>query len=565
MYILGIWDGHDSGAAVVRDNRVLAAVNEERLSRRKLEIEFPERSIKACLDIAGITPGDIRHIAVSTSDFSKTLTRLFPALKEEYYQIRRRKKTPGTATHIKKAVKYKLTEIGPSGITRYISEIVIRKRLGMLGFRDFSLAFFDHHYCHAAAAAFCSGFSECAVLTLDGIGDGLSGTIWDFSNDKIGRVHAIPGKSSLGIFFEHVTNLMNMRELEDEGKVMALATYSYPIGDEGNPLNDFFRIKGTDVIAKYSSLKMFDELKKVLWRYPSEQFAWLAQRMLELKTTVLVSNIMKETGRRNLAVAGGVFSNVKVNMLIRELPEVDNLFVFPHMGDGGLALGAAFCANYDYCGVTKYEFGDIFWGPDFDDSVVEETLRKHGLSFVIYEDIARITAGLIASGEIVFWVQGRMEYGPRALGHRSILAPADSELIKDRLNMELKMRVWYQPFCPSILEEDSRVCFEPFTGKPDRFMTTAYRVRPEFRDRLKGVTGKDGTCRPQVVDARDGKYFSLLVELKKLTGMGVVLDTSLNLHGEPLVCSPEDAVKTFMKTNCKYMAIGNYLVEKHGK
>src|SRR5208337_503300 len=166
-----------------------------------------------------------------------------------------------------------------------------------------------------------------------------------------------------------------------------------------------------------------------------------------------------------------------------------------------------------------------------------------------HEDIARITASLIASGEIVFWVQGRMEYGPRALGHRSILAPAGSELIKDRLNMELKMRVWYQPFCPSILEEDSRSCFEPFTGRPDRFMTTAYRVRPEFRGRMKGVTGKDGTCRPQVVDAQDGKYFSLLVELKKLTGLGVVLNTSLNLHGEPLVCSPEDAVKTFIKTN----------------
>ncbi|MGD0281859.1 MAG: carbamoyltransferase C-terminal domain-containing protein [Dissulfurispiraceae bacterium] len=562
MNILGIWDGHDSGAAVVRDNRVLAAVNEERLSRRKLEIEFPERSIKACLDLIGATPGDIRHIAVSTSDFSKTLTRLFPKLKEEYYQIRRRKKTPGTATHIKKAAKYKLTEIGPSGITRYVSEIILRKRLGLLGFRDFSLSFIDHHYCHAAAAAFCSGFSECAVLTLDGIGDGLSGTISVFSNGTMERVHDIPGNSSLGIFFEHVTNLMNMRELEDEGKVMALATYSYPIDDAENPLNDFFRIKGTDITAKYSALKMFEELKKVLWRYPSEQFAWLAQRMLELRTTGLVGNIMKETGKRNLAVAGGVFSNVKANMLIRELPEVDNLFVFPHMGDGGLALGAAFCANYDCCGITKYELSDIFWGPGYDDRTVEEALRKNGLSFAMNRDIARTTAGLIATGEIVFWVQGRMEYGPRALGHRSILAPAGSELIKDRLNMELKMRVWYQPFCPSILEEDSRVCFEPFKGKPDRFMTTAYRVRPEFRGRLKGVTGKDGTCRPQMVDAWDGNYFSLLLELKKLTGIGVVLNTSLNLHGEPLVCSPEDAVKTFIKTNCKYMAIGNYLVEK---
>ncbi|MBF0558874.1 MAG: carbamoyl transferase, partial [Nitrospirae bacterium] len=140
-----------------------------------------------------------------------------------------------------------------------------------------------------------------------------------------------------------------------------------------------------------------------------------------------------------------------------------------------------------------------------------------------------------------------------------------SEVIKDRLNMELKMRVWYQPFCPSILEEDARVCFEPFTGSPNRFMTAAYRVKPEFLVRLKGVIGKDGTCRPQAVDARDGKYWQLLVQLKRLTGLGVVLNTSLNLHGEPLVCSPEDAVNTFMRTNCSYMAIGDFLVEKQEK
>ncbi|MBF0557881.1 MAG: hypothetical protein HQL08_03775, partial [Nitrospirae bacterium] len=313
MYILGIWDGHDSGAAIVSDGRVLAAVNEERLSRRKLEVEFPERAITACLDLVGARPVDINHIAVSTADFSKTLTRIFPKLKEEYYQIRRRKKAPGFASQIKKAAKYKLTEIGPSGITRYLSERVVRKRLGLPGFQDFRISFFDHHECHAAAAAFGSGFDECAVLTLDGIGDGLSGTVSVFKNGAIRRLHAISGKSSLGIFFEHVTNLMNMRELEDEGKVMALATYAYPIPDSENPLLDFFKIEGVDVRAKYGALGMYQELKKVFWRYPSEQFAWLAQRMFELKVAELVTNVMETTGQRRLALAGGAFSNIKTN------------------------------------------------------------------------------------------------------------------------------------------------------------------------------------------------------------------------------------------------------------
>lgn len=562
MYILGIWDGHDSGAAIVSDNRVLIAVNEERLSRRKLEVEFPERAIEACLAFVGASPGDIKQVAVSTADFSKTLTRIFPAMKEEYYRIRRRKKTPDFASRIKKAAKYKLTGIGPSGLTKCLSEMVVGRRLARLGFRDFGLSFFDHHYCHAAAAAFCSGYGECAVLTLDGIGDGLSGTVSVFRNGSLERVHSIPGKSSLGIFFEHVTNLMNMRELEDEGKVMALATYAHPIPDSENPLNDLFRINGIDVSAKYGALRMYRELKKVMWRYPSEQFAWLAQRMFELRVTELAANVMEATGQRNLAVAGGVFSNIKTNMLIRELPEVGSLFVFPHMGDGGLALGAAFCSNYERCGVAGYEFGDIFWGPDFNDEQIREALREKGLSFERHENIASVAARLIASDKIVFWVQGRMEYGPRALGHRSILARAGSEKIKDMLNMELKMRVWYQPFCPSMLEEDSLACLEPFTGGPNRFMTSAYRVKPEFAGRLRGVIGKDGTCRPQVVDIGAGRYWHLLAEMKRLTGLGVVLNTSLNLHGEPLVCSPRDAVNTFMKTNCSYMAIGDYLVEK---
>jgi len=559
MYILGIWDGHDSGAAIVRENRIEVAFNEERLTRRKLEVRFPEHSIKNCLQYLNNTPSAIKQIAVSSYDFSKTLARIFPGTKEEYYLIRRRKKTPGSISTIKKKAKYILTEIGPSQLTKRFSEISLKNSLKRLGFRNVAVHLVNHHRCHAATAAFCSGFDDALVITIDGIGDALSGTISTLSDKGLSHITDISGKHSLGIFFEHVTNLMNMRELEDEGKVMALANYAYPIPDDENPLLDFIEIKGLSVRCKYSTLRMYDELKKILWRYPSEQFAYMAQRTLEVKLVDLVKNAISATGFTNIALAGGVFSNIKVNMLIRTLPEVRDCFVFPHMGDGGLALGAALATNYELNGITEYGLEDVFLGMDYDEDTVRAALDESGLPYSQHENIEERAAQLIAQGHIIFWFQGRMEYGPRALGHRSILALPNSRRIKDLLNLRLKMRVWYQPFCPTMLEEDASICLENY-DKPNRFMTMGYMVKDEHRDALEGVISIDGSCRPQVVGAGNSGYGKLLSTLKELTGRGVVLNTSFNIHGEPLVCSPQDAIDTLKRTGNDYLVIGNYLV-----
>ncbi|MBF0556296.1 MAG: hypothetical protein HQK96_17405 [Nitrospirae bacterium] len=565
MRILGIWDGHDAGAAVVRDGSIEFAINEERLSRRKLDVGFPSLSIKACLSYLNLKPGDIDYVSSSTTDFAKTLTRAFPSLKEQYYMIRRRKVEQDRFSAIKKKVKYLLTEIPPSRATLLAGNLLIKKRLIAMGFRrDIALLHFDHHFCHAAAAAFCSGFNRCLVLTLDGIGDGLSGSVSVFEDGRLNRIAVISGRDSFGIFFEHVTNLLNMRELEDEGKVMALADYAYPIEDDKNPLMDFFRVSGIEVHAKYGSLDMYEKLKKILWRYPSEQFAFMAQRTLEVKVLELIRNALEVTGCDKVALSGGVFSNIKVNMLVDELEEVGGCFIFPHMGDGGLALGAAMAANYKLNNICKYDFKNVFFGPQFSDTEIVGALTDNGLKYTKYEaidDLISETAGLIAGGQIVFWFQGAMEYGPRALGNRSILAAANSEDIKNHLNLRLKMRVWYQPFCPSILQEDAHHFSETSPGPAyDRFMTRGYRVRHGVTSEIKGVISLSGTCRPQVVSEGDGIFYKLLVEVKKLLGRGVVLNTSFNLHGDPLVCTPEDAVKTFIATGNEYMAIGNYMV-----
>jgi carbamoyltransferase len=564
-YILGVWDGHDSGAAIVQGDQILYAINEERLSRRKLEIGFPVRAIRAMLDRLGLEPSDIRQVAVSTFDFAKTLTRVFPSVKEEYYLVRRRKRRPGMLTSLKKRAKYILTEWPPTALSRSITLRLVRKELEKLGFDDFELHTVDHHWCHAVGAATCCGFDKAAVITIDGIGDALSGTVNLLENGNLKRVSVLSGKESLGIFFEHVTNLMNMRELEDEGKVMALATYAYPIPDDKNPMLSWFTVDGLTVHARYSALRLLKELKSVQWQFPSEQFAYMAQRTLEVKVLELARNVVRELGVSKVALVGGTFANIQVNRRIRLLPGVDDWFVFPHMGDGGLALGAAMSLNADRNGVMAYPFKDVYFGLDYSDQDYLDALKEFGCPYERPGNLVSAVADLVLSGQIGLWFQGRMEYGPRALGARSIVAHPAVEKIKDKLNMRLKRRVWYQPFCPSMLLSAAQKVFSDFNGHPDPFMTNGYMVKEEFQKDMKAVIHIDGTCRPQVIapDTPTAKcYRELLEEIDRRTGLGIILNTSFNLHGEPLVCSPQDALRTFIETKADYIVLGDYLARQ---
>ncbi|MHB9097041.1 MAG: carbamoyltransferase C-terminal domain-containing protein [Syntrophales bacterium] len=630
--VLGIWDGHDAGAAIVEGEEILFAVNEERLTRRKLEVGFPRLSIKACLESVGLAPADIKTIAASTTDPAKTLTRFFPGLKEEYYLIRRRKKAPRSADPFKRAFKYRFTELPPNAVSTALSRLWLKGRLQEMGFADVHLDLVDHHAAHASAAASCSGFPEALVLTLDGVGDGLSGSLWTWGDGALVLLKALPARTSLGIFFEHVTNLMNMRELEDEGKVMALANFAYPIPDGENPLMDVIGTKGLDIVSSYSSTEMFRILKGILWRYPSEQFAFMAQRVLEKSAVSLAGEALKRTGLRRMAVAGGVFSNIKMNMQLARLPGLERLFVFPHMGDGGLAIGAALAANRTRHGVNACRLTDLYLGPGYTSNEILKAADgervgvddgANGKGGVCRETFAQLenripearmgdfsgtppppsalarvsslqrseeaqgrksssarrdrnfqrscrlndpaaeAARFILAGEIILWFQGRMEIGPRALGHRSILARPDDRAIKDRLNLLLKKRVWYQPFCPSMLFADAPALLETEGQeiRDNRFMTMGFRVRPERLPLMEGVINVDGTCRPHFVGEEEPRYRDLLLHLKKTLGYGVVLNTSFNLHGEPIVCTPGEALEMLGRTGIRYLFMGDMLIE----
>jgi carbamoyltransferase len=561
--VLGIWDGHDSGAALLQEGRLRFAVNEERLTRRKLEIRFPARSIEACLAFAGLTPEQVHAVAASTSDPAKTLSRWWPGSKERYYAVRRRPATPGLLTGLTRALKYRTTEWPPGPACRALSRLALRRQLVRHGLARADLRLVDHHEAHAAAAAWAADAAPCAVLTIDGVGDGLSSTISIFRDGRLERVAASVARSSLGVFFEHVTNLLNMRELEDEGKVMALADYAAPVADEDNPLLSWIRVRDGVLETTRAGHGLKRALARIHWRYPNEQFAYLAQRVVEHTCAALARDAVRLTGLDRLALSGGVVSNIRATRCIRVLPEVKDVYVFPHMGDGGLALGAAVAAASASGERIELNLSHLDLGHGYSTPAIAAALRNAGFRTDPVDNLATRVGGALEEGQIVMWFQGRMEYGPRALGNRSVLARPDRPDLRDRLNLVLKRRVWYQPFCPSMLDSEAPRVLADWTGPSNRCMTMAYAVTPCFRNRLAGVTSVDGTCRPQLVpDHEPGEFAGLLRDARARWSVGAVLNTSFNIHGEPIVCSPGEAIDVFVRSGADALAIGPFLVER---
>ena len=562
VYVLGVWDQHDAGAALVDDRKVIFASNEERFTKRKLEMKFPVHSIHAALKSAGLKPGDIEHIAVSTTELTKTLERLMPYSREYYYNFRRRKIPKPRFENFRHNFKYSMTGIGILPGTTALSKYLLARELRHMGFKKFKLHVVEHHVAHAASAAFTSGLRKPLVITLDGLGDGLSGSISIFENGNLERRLRIPARDSLGIFFEQVTNIVGMRELEDEGKVMAMADYSYPFDIEENKMKDFFKIEGTNIMARYSPVKQFGMLQKIAWSLPREQFAYMAQQLLEAAMLKFVGNAISRYSIGDVVMAGGTFSNVKANMMLRSIDALKRWYIFPHMGDGGIALGSAMYVGHMLAGTTSYSFSP-YLGSSYTDEETARVLRGER-RFAAQEESqaeqASHAAELIDKGNYVFWFHDRMEYGPRALGNRSILAPTGSDEVKDKLNMYVKKREWFQPFAPSILEEDAGKVLE-YDGKgADKFMTMAYMVKKDMQGLTKAVMHIDGSARPQMVGEENPLYYRLLKKVKDRSGIGMVLNTSFNIHGMPIVLSPYDAAETMKKTRTKYMFINGFFV-----
>jgi carbamoyltransferase len=434
------------------------------------------------------------------------------------------------------------------------------------------MRFVGHHLSHAISAYAYSGFEDAAVVVMDGRGAWEATSIWHGSGGRLQHVATIPFPDSLGLFYSEFTSYLGFQRNSDEWKVMGLAPYGAP----GVKLNAFIEPEAAPYRVNHKQLfgngnGSFSGMTQLLGpaRAPEGEIeerhknvAYAVQDACELAVLSIVRMAVEKTRCRNLCLAGGVALNSKANGKIVASGLVDKIFVQPAASDDGVTLGAALMPYLDHGGcLPNKAMRHAYLGPAFDDVAIENVLRTYKLRYSRVNDPAEAAAELLSSGKILGWFQGRMEFGPRALGSRSILAdPRDPEM-NVKVNNAVKFREWWRPFAPSLKKEAASEYLESATDSP--FMILTAQVRPEKRNVIPAVTHVDGSARPQTVE-RDINplYWRLIDGFEKRTGVPVIMNTSFNLRGEAIVHTPTDAVRTFFSSGMDALVIGSFVVEK---
>lgn len=588
--ILGIYDGtHDAGAALVRGGRLIAACNEERFNRRKGAAGWPELSIRSCLEVAGVAPEQIEQVAfaglVNPNPGLRLLRPLqrrweldnglfytesdgprdrlsqwvqfdspFPRLLSESPAVRSYMPT------VRRVLGRRLRRELGSG-ARFVGAGVVGTGLPRLLDREDRLTFHDHHRCHAAGAYYTGGRRDVLVVISDGIGDGLGLTVWRGTAGKLALLGAMPYPHSYGLLYATITGFLGFRPFRHENKLTGLAPHGdadavkVPFPFEGPPESRRFTQQfGPPLRPWLESLRPYRR---------EDLCAWL-QRGLERELVGLVSAWMAQTGTQDVALAGGVFANVQLNYHISRIPGLRSLSVFPHMGDGGLAAGAALVAWADerQGAWVPPRLEHAFLGPSYSEQQLEDALVASGLAWRRVQDIDNEVARRLAAGEVVARFDGPMEYGPRSLGNRSILAPANLHGVSERLNESLK-RSDFMPFAPAILEEEADQWIEDLgpVRHTAEFMTVNVRARERLAAACPEGVHIDRSLRPQLVRAEiHPGLHRILSAYHRLTGLPAIINTSFNMHEEPIVCTPDEAIRTFVESKLDALAIGPFLV-----
>jgi carbamoyltransferase len=430
------------------------------------------------------------------------------------------------------------------------------------------VSFHDHHYCHATTALYTSGLDPALVVTLDGGGDGLSGSVYLGRAGRLERLAALDSFNSLGNVYSYVTEICGFRAEKDEGKITGLAALGEPRHAEA--LRQLIRYEHPGRIRYTVPMYHRSALRLIRSRLPqtfsAADLAASVQLVLEELATRFIAYWLHVTGMRNLALAGGVFANVKLNQRVHELDGVDRLFIHPAMDDGGLSVGSALAflaarPGADPAGLVR-PLANAYLGPAYSDADIRQAIERSGCKARRVEAINESVAELLAAGHVVARFHGRMEYGPRALGHRSILYQTTDPSVNDWLNAQLR-RTEFMPFAPATLREHADECYLGISGAEDtaRFMTITFACTPLMKAQSPGVVHVDGTARPQLIDAETAPDFhAILRAYHRRTGLPSLINTSFNMHEEPIVCSPDDALRSFQQGNLDYLAIGDWIV-----
>lgn len=569
MKILGIAApfGHDHAAALLIDGKVVAAAEEERFTRKKhADGQLAVNAVKFCLTQAGLKPDDIDYVAHPWSFEALRARRL------EYF-LRTILTKPSRA--YKKFFRNK-REL--QGQQKFISETLQAAGFDMSRTK---VKWVEHHLAHAASSFYFSGMDEAAVLSIDAGGELVSTLLGYANREGIFKVKEIIAPDSLGDFYATMTDYLGFERGDGEYKVMGMAPFgesekvnlrhiiwwdekrkTYHCNDEYVWVNRSKRFRPEKVYSKKMVQEFGPEREGDGLSEPYIHIAAATQKALEEVTCNLIDTYLKDILQKhgNLCFAGGCALNVAMNRVLLERPYIRNLWVQPAANDSGTALGAAAyvaAQMQDTCEVMQH----AYLGPEYSNKQIEEELRKWLFPFSLEKDICAGTAQLLTEDKIVGWFQGRMEWGPRALGNRSILGNPTIRGTADRINAIIKFREKWRPFCPSILKEHAAEILN--STHPAPFMTIAFMANPEWKKRIPEVIHVDGTCRPQVVDKETNpKYYRVIDEFYRRTRVPVVINTSLNRRGEPMICSPADAMLMFKESGLEYLAIGDFLVRK---
>lgn len=597
MYTLGLHIGHDASAVLIKKNKILGAVQEERFSRIKNHTGYPEAAIAYLLQSEEISPKDVDYVAVVGIKLGEEIPTeiLLQRFGLGYSKLR-----------------YFILMV----FAALLNSNFLRKRLynhnrasGIIidglkkkGFVKAEIEFHDHHMCHAASAFYASPFDEALIVTQDGKGDGSSGVICVGSGDKIVEIKRQSEIVSIAQIYAAATEFLGFKPNRHEGKITGLAAY----GSKSNNLDHFsslykvidgcitsnLRIQKSSVWKNAPNLRtaiailanhpdhlayqirhvsILAWLKKYFNDLSREDVSFALQASVESWTTELVDQVYNELydGESiNLCLAGGLFANVKVNQRVFESNEnIDNIYVQPAMGDGGLSLGAAYLTAIDNSGDNQAleKMVNAYLGQSFDDNAIEEILcLEEEIKYYCSDNVENIIAGLIHNGDVVGRFNARAEWGPRALGNRSILLkPTDkdsNEYVNERLN-----RSEFMPFAPSVLDTQAKRYFKNYSSHhlAAEYMTITYDVADDEVNEINAVVHVDNTARPQIVkEATNPSYYKIIKEYYKISGHGCIVNTSFNLHEEPIVNSPQDALRALKLDAIDVLAIGNFIVHR---
>lgn len=574
MHILGINAYHGGASAcLIRDGELVAAAEEERFRRIKYWAGFPAEAIRFCLAEAGISAYELDHIGISR-DPSANLHKkvLFTLSKRPSFNLIRDRLANSAKVRDPKKALVEALQLDPAALKARFHNV-------------------EHHRAHMASAFFVSPFDEAAILSVDGMGDFVS-TMWGVGRgNRIEVYDSINFPHSLGIFYTAVTQWLGFPKYGDEGKVMGLAPYGRPIYLE--QMHRIVRLQrdgsfeldldyfvhhaegatmswddGAPVLGTIYSQKLVD-----LFGPPREPHSPISEKhqdvaaslqaMLETAEFALVQMLQQKTGQKTLCMAGGVALNSAFNGKILPQTAFEDIYIHAAAGDAGTALGAAYYIYHQVLGRPRcYTMNHAYTGTQYDNAAMATALEQRRLSYTTLDDaeLCQTAAGLVATGQVVGWFQGRMEWGPRALGNRSILADPRRSDMKDILNARIKHREPFRPFAPSVLLEATGDYFDQHY--PDPFMIKVYNVLPEHQATIPAVTHIDGTGRLQTVDREaNPRYWQIIKEFEQLTGVPVVLNTSFN-ENEPIVCTPAEAVDCFLRTRMDALVIGNHVARK---